>query len=120
MTRYIAHYSLALSLIPLPRMIAHLTSRPARRLGIYPARGRIAPWAIADLVLFDPARIRDAASFAQPKARSEGIEWVLVNGVAVVAGGEMTRARPGGTLRRQPDGRVVGVEQTRQGPTKSP
>ncbi len=87
-------------------MISHLTSRPAKRLGIYPSRGLIAEGSIADIVVFDLEWIRDAATFEEPKKRSEGIEWVLVNGVAVVERGQMTGMRPGKTLRRRTDGKV--------------
>jgi N-acyl-D-aspartate/D-glutamate deacylase len=87
-------------------MIAHLTSRPAKRLGIFPQRGLIATGAIADIVVFDLKRIKDAATFDRPKQRSEGIEWVFVNGVPVIEKGEMTGQRPGRTVRRRPDGSV--------------
>jgi dihydroorotase/N-acyl-D-amino-acid deacylase len=53
----------------------------------------------ADVVVFDPATVRDLATFEQPNQLSQGMEYVLVNGVPVVADGKMTRALPGKVLR---------------------
>jgi N-acyl-D-aspartate/D-glutamate deacylase len=88
-------------------MVAHLTSRPAKRLGVYPHRGVVRVGSAADLVLFDPERIKDLATFEQPKLRSQGLRYVLVNGVVALDEGEMVGARAGRTLRRGPDGKVA-------------
>jgi N-acyl-D-amino-acid deacylase len=88
-------------------MISHMTSRPAKRLGIYPHRGLIAPGSAADLVLFDPETIQDMATFEQPKLRSKGIRFVLVNGEVALDEGKMTGMRAGRTLRRRKDGKVT-------------
>jgi len=53
----------------------------------------------ADLVVFDPATITDKATFAEPNQLSAGMDYVLVNGVPVIAGGKATGARPGKVLR---------------------
>jgi N-acyl-D-amino-acid deacylase len=53
----------------------------------------------ADIVVFDPARVRDLATFAKPHQLSEGMHWVLVNGVPVIAEGKATGALPGKVLR---------------------
>jgi len=53
----------------------------------------------ADVVVFDPETIRDLATFDDPNQLSQGMEYVLVNGVAVIEGGEMTGALPGRVLR---------------------
>jgi N-acyl-D-aspartate/D-glutamate deacylase len=53
----------------------------------------------ADVVIFDPATIRDLATFEQPNQLSQGMEYVLVNGVPVIAAGKMTGALPGKVLR---------------------
>ncbi|TWU73239.1 hypothetical protein ED733_000866 [Metarhizium rileyi] len=106
-TRYLGHYSRALGLLPLPDMIAHLTSRPAKRLGVYPARGVVRVGSAADLVLFDAARVGDRATFEQPKLRSEGVRYVLVNGVVALDEGGMRGVRAGRVLRRGRDGRVA-------------
>jgi N-acyl-D-amino-acid deacylase len=52
-----------------------------------------------DVVIFDPATVRDLATFAEPNQLSQGMEYVLVNGVAVIDQGKMTGARPGMVLR---------------------
>jgi dihydroorotase/N-acyl-D-amino-acid deacylase len=53
----------------------------------------------ADVVVFDPEAVRDRATFDAPNALSEGMEYVLVNGVPVIDAGQMTGARPGKVLR---------------------
>ena len=87
-------------------MIAHLTSRPAKRIGVYPERGYLGVNSFADLVLFDPGRIRDASTFEEPIKRSEGVVMVLVNGCVVYRDGKGTGSRPGKVLRRGKDGKV--------------
>jgi N-acyl-D-amino-acid deacylase len=62
-------------------------------------RGRLAPGMAADVVLFDAATVRDRATFGQPSLPSEGIPWVVVNGVVVLEGGKYTGQRPGIVLR---------------------
>ena len=106
--RYLAHYSRDLGLIGLGDMVAHLTSRPAKRIGVYPYRGVVREGSAADLVLFAPDQIRDTATFERPKTRCEGIRCVLVNGVLAMDEGELTGARGGAVLRRQRDGKVSG------------
>ena len=53
----------------------------------------------ADVVIFDPAAIRDLATFEQPNQLSQGMDYVLVNGVPVIAGGKMTGALPDKVIR---------------------
>lgn len=62
-----------MSLLPLEEMVSHVTSRPAKRLGVFPHRGYIGIGSAADLVLFDPHKIKDRATFEEPKRRAEGI-----------------------------------------------
>ena len=99
-----------MNLVPIEEMVSHLTSRPAKRLGIFPKRGLIAVGSSADLVLFDPRKIQDRATFEEPKLRAAGIRFVLVNGWVALDEGEMTGARGGRTLRRQSDGSVGTVD----------
>lgn len=106
--RFIGHYSRELNIVPLREMVAHLTSRSAKVLNIYPDRGSVSVGAAADLVLFNPETIKDLATYEQPKTRSVGIEMVMVNGVVAFEGGELTGARAGVTLRRRKDGKVTG------------
>jgi N-acyl-D-amino-acid deacylase len=65
-------------------------------------RGRIAEGFHADLVLFDPETVKDAATFAQPKLPSTGIAMIWVNGYCIWDNGKRTAARPGEVLRRKP------------------
>ncbi|MER7754938.1 D-aminoacylase [Kitasatospora sp. NPDC097643] len=97
--RYLGHYARELGVLTLEETVARMTGRPAARLGLH-RRGRIAPGHHADLVLFDPERVRDAATYEQPRLPAEGIEYVYVNGTAVVRQGRTTGARPGRALRR--------------------
>jgi dihydroorotase/N-acyl-D-amino-acid deacylase len=53
----------------------------------------------ADVSIFDPATIRDLATFDNPNQLSQGMDYVLVNGVPVIDQGKMTGARPGKVLR---------------------
>lgn len=87
--------------------LARMTILPARRLEeAVPAmrwKGRVEVGADADLVVFDPATIRDRATFAEPATPSEGILHVLVGGTFVVRDGELVEsARPGRGVRRPP------------------
>jgi N-acyl-D-amino-acid deacylase len=76
-----------------------MTGAPAARLGLTD-RGRIADGLVADLVVFDPAAVRNLATYDEPRQYPEGIPYVFVNGVPVVDGGEHTGATPGRALRR--------------------
>ncbi|ORX35550.1 D-aminoacylase protein [Kockovaella imperatae] len=104
--RFIAHYARDLGLIPVPDMISHLTSRPAKRLGIYPHRGCIAKGSAADIVLFDPKTIQDMSTYEAPKTVAQGIRWVIVNGHVAMEEGALTGRRGGKTIRRRADGSV--------------
>ena len=53
----------------------------------------------ADMVVFDPETVRDLATFDNPNQLSEGMDYVLVNGVPVIEDGKMTGALPGKVLR---------------------
>ncbi|CAK9781328.1 unnamed protein product [Cutaneotrichosporon oleaginosum] len=87
-------------LMSLPAMVAHLTTRAARRLGVYPRRGVVRAGSAADLVLFEPG-VRDMATHDAPRTPARGVRYVLVNGeVALAAEGEVTGVRAGRTLRR--------------------
>lgn len=91
----------------LEEVVAHLTSRPAAVIGMRD-RGMVREGFRADLVLFDPDTIRDAATYAHPKQPATGIRAVLVNGEFAMEEGRPTRARNGMTVRsRQQNGRSV-------------
>lgn len=85
-------------LLTLEDAIRKMTSAVAVRLGIE-RRGLIAPGYFADLAIFDPDRVIDRATYAHPAQLSEGIRFVLVNGVLVVKNGVHTGAKPGRVVR---------------------
>ena len=97
-TRILAHYVRDEHLLTLEDAVRRVTSRPAQRVGITD-RGIIRPGMKADITIFDPATVRDVATFEDPARYSEGIAFVLVNGQAVVDSGKITEARPGQVIR---------------------
>jgi N-acyl-D-amino-acid deacylase len=99
--RYLSRYVRELGVLELADCIHHLTGRPARRLRL-PDRGLIREGYVADLVLFDPASVRDTATFEEPRQQAAGIPYVIVNGVPVIDDGVRTDALPGGAIRRTP------------------
>lgn len=83
----------------LEEAVRRMTSLPADHFRLA-GRGRIVPGAAADLVIFDPKTVRDAATFEAPHAYPAGIPHVVVNGVLVMRNGEPTGARPGAVIAR--------------------
>lgn len=92
--RVLGHYVREERLITLEEAIRRLTSLPADNLKI-PQRGRLLEGHFADVVVFDPKRVVDKATFEEPCVYSEGVLHVLVNGVPVLKNGKHTGARPG-------------------------
>ena len=78
--------------------IRKFTSLPAQRMRLGD-RGVLKAGMWGDIVVFDPATVRDLATFARPNQLSEGMRWVLVNGVPVIADGKATGTLPGKVLR---------------------
>ena len=89
-------------ILGLEEAIAKMTSMPAARLGLRD-RGRLVDGYVADVVVFDPARVRALATYDEPRQFPEGIEHVIVGGVPVVDGEVHTGATPGRALRRGTD-----------------
>jgi dihydroorotase/N-acyl-D-amino-acid deacylase len=85
-------------LLTLPDAIRKFSSLPAERLRLAD-RGVIKQGMCADIVVFDPDKITDVATFEKPNQLSVGMQFVLVNGVPVIAEGEMTNLLPGKVLR---------------------
>lgn len=98
--RVFEHYVREIGLLSLETAIHKATGMVARKLGLTD-RGVLRPGARADLVLFDPKRIRDRSSYADPKQHPEGILHVWVDGVRTVQDGRATGARPGRVLSRR-------------------
>ncbi|HEV8253602.1 MAG TPA: amidohydrolase family protein, partial [Vicinamibacteria bacterium] len=83
--------------VSLEEAIRKMTSLPAQRFRLS-ERGLVRPGMWADLVVFDPARVADVATYEKPHAPSTGFRFVLVNGTVVVEDGRHTGARPGAVL----------------------
>lgn len=96
--RILGHYVRDERLLTLELAVRKMTSQPADRVGLRD-RGVIRPGMAADVAVFDPAAIRDTATFEDPNHYAVGVQYVLVNGVPVVDGGHITEARPGRPLR---------------------
>lgn len=78
--------------------IRKFTALPAQRMRLTD-RGVLKRGLWADVVIFDPATIADRSSFSSPNELAIGMRWVLVNGVPVIADGQMTGSKPGQVLR---------------------
>jgi N-acyl-D-amino-acid deacylase len=78
--------------------IRKFSALPAQRMRLTD-RGVLKAGMWADVVVFDPNTVHDVATFDNPNQLSEGMEYVLVNGVPVIDAGKMTGARPGKVLR---------------------
>jgi N-acyl-D-amino-acid deacylase len=96
--RVLGHYCRDLGLFPLETAVYKMTGLTARNFGLR-KRGLLQPGYWADITIFDPAKIADAASFDAPAQSARGIVSVIVNGVPVWQNGRSTGARPGRVLR---------------------
>ena len=84
--------------VTLEDAIRKFSALPAQRMRLTD-RGVLKTGMWADVVIFDPANVRDLATFENPNQLSQGMEYVLVNGVPVIDQGKMTGAKPGRVLR---------------------
>ena len=85
--------------------IRRMTALPAKRIGLV-ERGVLEAGAIADIAVFDPVTVGDAATFDAPHAYARGIELVFVGGSLAVRDGVLTGVRTGSVLRRDNGGAV--------------
>jgi len=97
--RILGRYTRDQGLLTLAGAVRKMTGAVADRLRLTD-RGTVRAGAYADLVAFDPATVRDTATFTEPAQPPVGISHVVVNGTVVVDGGVQTAARPGRVLRR--------------------
>ena len=84
-------------LLPLEIAVQKMSAFPAQRLGLAD-RGVLRQGLKADIAVFDPAKVRDTATFEKPHSYAEGVTHVIVNGQVVFENGAMTSARPGRVL----------------------
>ncbi len=84
--------------MPLEEIVHRMTGRPASLLRLRD-RGVLREGAFADLVAFDPLRVRDRATWEDPRRAPDGIVWVLVNGTVVAERGELRGGAVGRVLR---------------------
>jgi len=98
--RILGKYARDERVLSLPEAVRRMTSAAARRLGL-PDRGLLKPGMKADVVIFDPERVADLATFAEPRQFPTGIDSVWVNGVPAVEGGRLTGLRAGRVLKRR-------------------
>ncbi len=96
--RALARYVRERHVVSLEEAIRKMTSLPADHFG-FRNRGRLAVGQAADVVIFDPARVIDRATYEQPHQYPDGIATVIVNGAVVLQAGAHTNARPGQVLR---------------------
>jgi N-acyl-D-amino-acid deacylase len=99
-TRVLSHYWREERLLTLERAVHKMTGLSARNFRLH-QRGQIRAGWFADVVVFDPRRVRDTATYENPLAQSEGVEMVFVNGALGIDSGRATERRGGRVLRRQ-------------------
>ena len=96
--RILAKYVREEKVISLEDAIREMTSLPANQLKLW-NRGRIAPSQVADLILFDPAKVTDTATFAKPLSYAMGMEYVFVGGQLAIDKGQPTGVLAGKVIR---------------------
>jgi len=95
--RVLAVYVREKSIVTLEDAIRKMGSLPAARIGLSD-RGVLRPGMKADIAVFDPAGVRDMATYDKPRQFAEGFAYVIVNGQIVYENGAMTPVRPGRVL----------------------
>ena len=101
--RILGRYVRDEKVLTLEEAVRKMTSANAAKIGAYD-RGILRPGMMADVTIFDAARIIDNATYEKPHQYATGVEYVIVNGKIVLDGGRHTGARPGVILKRQQGG----------------
>jgi len=96
--RFLGSYAIREGIVTVREAVDRLSFRAARRVGLKD-RGAIAPGQRADLVVFDPDRVIDRATYEEPELPPSGIDWVIVGGAVAVDADGPTGARCGGVAR---------------------
>jgi N-acyl-D-amino-acid deacylase len=96
--RFLGRYVRDTRVVPLEEAVRRMTSLPASVFRLWD-RGSLTAGSFADVVVFDPAEIRDHATYEEPHQYATGVRHVLVNGTPVVRDGEHTGALPGRVVR---------------------
>jgi len=96
--RVLAKYVRDEKVIPLEAAVRQMSSLPANFLRLYD-RGRIAPGMAADLLVFDPDKVQDIATFTKPLSFPEGMPYVIVNGNVEIDNGRFSTQNGGAVLR---------------------
>lgn len=99
--RILAKYVREEHVVPLEDALRKMSGEPATVLRLH-ERGRIAPGMAADIVIFDPAKVQDLATFTKPLVQSVGMDYVIVNGQLAIDAGQATGAPAGKVLRHEP------------------
>lgn len=97
--RKLARYVRERGTVTLEHAVRSMTSLPAAVFGLT-GRGCIRVGSVADIVVFDPARVMERSTYTDPHHLAEGMAYVLVNGQVVIDAGSFTAALPGKVLRR--------------------
>jgi N-acyl-D-aspartate/D-glutamate deacylase len=95
--RVLGRYVRDLKTITLEEAVRKMSAFPAQRIGLAD-RGVLREGMKADIAVFDPATVRDRATFERPHQYAEGVTQVIVNGQVAFDAGRMTEARPGRIL----------------------
>jgi N-acyl-D-amino-acid deacylase len=97
--RVLSQYVREEKIMALEEAIRKMTVLPATRFNLSD-RGVLRPGKMADVLIFDPNKVNAPSTYDQPHAYSTGMEYVFVNGIAVIAQGNLTGKKPGAILRR--------------------
>ncbi|HEX9907736.1 MAG TPA: D-aminoacylase [Thermoplasmata archaeon] len=98
--RVLREYVLGKKIVSMEEAVRKMTSLPAQRIGLSD-RGLLAKGMAADVVVLDPAAIKDNATYSSPHQLPEGVRYVLVNGIMTVDDGKHTKERAGQVLRHR-------------------